>query len=107
MSRAPSRTERVLAALHRTFLNTLYDYAADGYVISSDETKEYHVMLMFCLTKGEEPRVIRGSCTCRDWRLGVHRESYLCIHCEAVALLWRRELVGDPGRDVSQLEETA
>lgn len=89
---APSRTDKVLAALHRTFINTLYDYACDGYVISSDETKEYHVMVMFCLTKGAEPREIRGSCNCRDWRLGDHREGYLCVHMNSLCIKWLKEI---------------
>lgn len=88
MSSAPQRTDKVLSALHRTFINTSYDYACDGYCISSDETKEYHVVLILTLTKGEQPYKVSGSCNCRDWRLGDHRDDYMCIHQESLMLKW-------------------
>lgn len=87
MSR-PTRTDKVLAALHRTFLNTVYEWGCDGYVISSEEDKEYHCQVMLTQTKGAPPYRVTGSCNCRDWRLGDHREEYLCVHLESLVIKW-------------------
>ena len=90
-SRRPPKHERILSAYHRTTLNTVHPYGCDGYTLSSDELTDYHPHIMLTLKKGyeeTEPQAYRitGGCTCPDWRLGTHRDGYLCIHMEALEI---------------------
>jgi len=77
-------------AYSNCFLESVYEWGCAARVISSDESREYRVLLL--MGHDGERDTLRESCTCRKWRFRGTR----CKHISATIIKWTEQRKGAP-----------